>query len=174
MLTPAELTVLGLVVERPRHGYDLEQVIDRRGIRRWADIGFSSIYYLLGKLERRGLVHVPRAPAAATSRRVFHATDAGRRAAREGVLALLRDPAPGARPLLVGIANLDLLTPAEYAQALGERLAAVEESIAAVRVAEGAQGPLPRAAREVFSYSLSLMEAERAWLAERARVHDDG
>ncbi|MFL1377518.1 MULTISPECIES: PadR family transcriptional regulator [unclassified Nocardiopsis] len=172
-LTPAELTVLGLVVERPRHGYDLEQVIARRGVRRWADIGFSSIYYLLGRLEKRGLVHVPEAPAAATSRRVFHATDAGRRAAREGALALLREAAPVAHPLLVGVANLDLLTPAEYAGALGERLAVVEEQIAAVRAAEAAQGPLPRAAREVFSYSLSLMEAERAWLAERARVRDD-
>ena len=27
-LTPAELSVLGLVVEEPRHGYDLERVID--------------------------------------------------------------------------------------------------------------------------------------------------
>nr|MBA3799931.1 PadR family transcriptional regulator [Geodermatophilaceae bacterium] len=44
-LTPSELTVLGLIVERPRHGYDLEQVIEQRGIRQWTDIGFSSIYY---------------------------------------------------------------------------------------------------------------------------------
>ncbi|WP_306368461.1 PadR family transcriptional regulator [Nocardiopsis sp. CC223A] len=171
--TPAELTVLALVVERPRHGYDLEQVIEQRGIRRWADIGFSSIYYLLGRLEKRGLVHVPQAPAAATSRRVFHATDAGRRAAREGVLALIADPAPVAHPLLVGVANLDLLSEREYTEALAARLALVEERIADVRAAAAAQGPLPRAAREVFSYSLSLMEAERTWLAGRARVHDD-
>ena len=172
-LTPAELTVLGLVVERPRHGYDLEQVIERRGIRRWTDIGFSSIYYLLERLHKRGLVHVPRAPDAARSRRVFHATGAGREAARAGALALIRGPAPAAHPVLAGIAHLDLLTPAEYTAALGERLAALQERIAAVRAAQDAQEPLPRAAREVFSYSLSLMEAERTWLAARARVHDD-
>ncbi len=56
MLTPAELTVLGLIVEQPRHGYDLEQVIEERGIRQWTDIAFSSIYYVLAKLEKRGLV----------------------------------------------------------------------------------------------------------------------
>lgn len=171
-LTPAELTVLGLVVERPRHGYDLEQVIEQRGVRRWADIGFSSIYYLLGRLEKRGLVHVPRAPATARSRRVFHATDAGRGAARAGALALIADPVPVAHPLLAGVANLDLLTPAEYTRALGERLAAVQERIAAVRAARDAQEPLPRAAREVFSYSLGLLEAEGTWLAERAQVRD--
>ncbi len=56
MLTPAELTVLGLIVEQPRHGYDLEQVIEERGIRQWTDIAFSSIYYVLAKLEKRGRV----------------------------------------------------------------------------------------------------------------------
>ncbi|SHI37218.1 DNA-binding transcriptional regulator, PadR family [Nocardiopsis flavescens] len=167
--TPAELTVLGLVVERPRHGYDLERVIEERGVRRWADIGFSSIYYLLAKLEGRGLVHVPDAPAAARSRRVFHATDEGRRAAREGVLALLRDPAGVTHPLLVGVANLDLLAPGEYPRALAARLARVEEALASVRAAQDAQEPLPHAAHEVFSYSISLLEAERTWLARRAR-----
>ena len=54
VLTPAELTVLGLIVEQPRHGYDLEQVIEERGIRQWTDIAFSSIYYVLAKLEKRG------------------------------------------------------------------------------------------------------------------------
>ncbi|WP_304450639.1 PadR family transcriptional regulator [Nocardiopsis sp. YSL2] len=169
-LTPAELTVLGLVIERPQHGYDLEQVIDRRGIRQWTDIGFSSIYYLLAKLAKRGLVHAPDAPDAARSRRVFHATAAGRRAAAEGALALIRELRPVPHPLLVGIANLPLLSEREYAEALRARLAQVEERVAAVCAAERAQEPSARAAREVFSYSLSLLEAERSWLAARVQV----
>ena len=55
-LTDAELLVLGLVVEMPRHGYELELVIELRGMREWTQIGFSSIYFVLGKLERLGLV----------------------------------------------------------------------------------------------------------------------
>jgi DNA-binding PadR family transcriptional regulator len=171
-LTPAELTVLGLVVERPRHGYDLEQAIELRGVRQWTDIGFSSIYYLLAKLEKRGLVHVPDAPAAARSRRVFHATAAGRRAATDAARALIRRPRPVPHPLLVGLANLALLSGPEYSEALRTRLAGVEERIAAVRAAEQAQAPSARAAREVFSYSLSLLEAERSWLAARVQVHE--
>ncbi|RKS08047.1 PadR family transcriptional regulator [Nocardiopsis sp. Huas11] len=169
-LTPAELTVLGLIIERPRHGYDLEQVIERRGVRQWTDIGFSSIYYLLAKLVKRGLVHVPDAPDAARSRRVHHATAAGRRAAQEGALALIREPRPLPHPLLVGLANLPLLSEREYADALRARLAQVEERVAAVRAAERAQASSARAAREVFSYSLSLLEAERSWLAARVQV----
>ncbi|MBG0560828.1 PadR family transcriptional regulator [Actinoplanes aureus] len=173
-LTPAELTVLGLVIERPQHGYDLEQMIEQRGIRQWTDIGFSSIYYLLTKLERRGLLHVPDAPAAAKSRRVFHATAEGREVAARTALVLIAEPRPAPSPLLVGVANLPLLSPREYARALRARLARIETRIAAVEAARQAQASvLPPAAREVFSYSLSLLEAERQWLATRAEVPDD-
>ncbi|MGW4501052.1 PadR family transcriptional regulator [Micromonospora sp. NPDC004336] len=172
-LTSAELTVLGLIVERPRHGYDLEQVIEQRGIRQWSDVGFSSIYYLLAKLEKRGLVHVPEAPAAAKSRRVFHPTAEGREAAARTALALIEEPRPIPHPLLVGIANLSLLSERDYAGALRTRLARVEARIESVRAAQRTQSPLPRPAREVFSYSLSLLEAERQWLADRAQVFDD-
>ncbi len=165
-LTPAELTVLGLIIERPQHGYDLEQVIERRGIRQWTDIGFSSIYYLLGKLEKRGLVEVPRAPAAAKSRRVFHATPEGRRVAAAAALAFVAEVRPVAHPVLVGLANLPLFPAERYAQALHTRLAQLEARIAEVRAAQRHAPPvLP--AQEVFSYSLSLMEAERQWLASR-------
>ncbi|MCI4061157.1 PadR family transcriptional regulator [Micromonospora sp. R77] len=172
-LTPAELTVLGLVVERPQHGYDLAQVIEQRGIRQWTDVAFSSIYYLLAKLERRGLLHVPEAPATAKSRRVFHATAEGRRVAARNALALVAEARPVPQPLLVGLANLSLLTTQQYAQALRTRLAQIDARIAAIHAARSAQAPLPLAAREVFSCSLGLLEAERQWLATRAQVPGD-
>jgi DNA-binding PadR family transcriptional regulator len=172
-LTAAELTLLGLVVEEPRHGYDLERVIEQRGIRRWTDIGFSSIYYLLGKLEARGLLAAEQQAGAAKSRRVFHATEEGRRLAAEQALAFIREASPVPHPFLVGLANLPLIAEAEYDEALRARLAQVDARIDAVVGAERAQAPLPRAAREVFSYSLSLLEAERSWLAERVQVPHD-
>ncbi|MER7892872.1 PadR family transcriptional regulator [Micromonospora sp. NPDC094482] len=172
-LTPAELTVLGLVIERPQHGYDLEQVIEQRGIRQWTDIGFSSIYYLLTKLEQRGLLHVPQAPAAAKSRRVFHATTEGRRVAARNALAFVAEARPVPQSLLVGVANLSLLSAQQYAEALRTRLTQLEARIAAVQAAQQAQATLPLAALEVFSYTLSLMDAERQWLATRVQVPRD-
>ncbi|GAA0917124.1 hypothetical protein GCM10009557_89200 [Virgisporangium ochraceum] len=76
-------------------------------------------------------------------------------------------------PVLVGLANLSLLPADGYARALRTRLTQLDARTAAVREAERAQAPLPLAAREVFSYSLGLMEAERQWLAERVRVNGD-
>ncbi|MGW5754152.1 PadR family transcriptional regulator [Nocardia rhamnosiphila] len=173
-LTPSELVVLGLIIESPQHGYDLEQVIERRGIRQWTEIGFSSIYYLLTKLEKRGFVHAPEAPAAAKGRRVFHATAVGREVAARTALALVAEPHPVPNPFLVGVSNLPLLAEPEYTRALAERFGQVQARIAAIEAAAAAQTPLALPAREVFSFSLSLLEAERSWLAQRVQVPDDG
>jgi DNA-binding PadR family transcriptional regulator len=43
-MTNAELAILSLVAEQPRHGYEIEQVIEEREMREWTEIGFSSIY----------------------------------------------------------------------------------------------------------------------------------
>lgn len=170
-LTPAELTVLALVVERPSHGYDLERVIEERGVRRWTDIGFSSIYYVLSKLDKRGLVAADEAPA--RSRRVFRATAEGRRIAAEEARAFITGPHAVHDPVLVGLANLTLLTDRDYAAALRTRLVALDARIAGIREAAEAQSPLPPPASEVFSYTLRLVEAERSWLAERVQVTDE-
>ena len=55
-MTNAELAILSLVAEQPRHGYEIESVIEQRGMRAWTEIGFSSIYYILKKLEKAGLI----------------------------------------------------------------------------------------------------------------------
>ena len=63
-LTDAEMLVLGLVAEMPRHGYQLDQVIEERGMRKWTQIGFSSIYYVLEQARKDGAGHGER-PAGA-------------------------------------------------------------------------------------------------------------
>ena len=174
-LTTSELIILGLVIEHPQHGYDLELVIDRRGIRQWTDIGFSSIYYLLTKLEKRGLIRAPEQPAGTKSRRIFHATPEGRAAARRTALAVIEEPKPVQHPILAGLANLPLLSDEEYAAAIRSRLAEIDARLEAIQRARQEQEPLPLPAREVFSYSVSLLAAERSWLATRTqKVADDG
>ncbi|WP_104087623.1 PadR family transcriptional regulator [Cryobacterium sp. N19] len=172
-LTAIELTVLGLVAEQPRHGYNLEQVIEQRGIRRWADIGFSSIYYVLAKLEKRGLISADNARATTRSRRVFQATQEGCDLAASATLDFIATAQSVPHPFLVGLANKTLVTKQAYNRAILDRLAQIEGRIVAVAEAEHGQAPLPLPAREVFSYSLALLKAERTWLAERAPVSDD-
>lgn len=166
-LTPAELTVLGLVVEQPCHGYDLEHKIERRGIRRWTDIGFSSIYYLLDKLEKRDLVRARPADRGGRAKRVFEATKAGQEVAKNEAIAFIADARPAPRPILVGLANLELLSDADYTAALRVRLDHLDHQIEAVIAARDAADEVPQSAGEVFSYSLAMLSAERSWLQAR-------
>ena len=54
-----ELAILGLLCEKPLYGYTIEKIIEERGMRHWTDIGFSSIYYVLKRLESRNLIVTP-------------------------------------------------------------------------------------------------------------------
>lgn len=163
-LTVSELVVLGLVIERPRHGYELEQTIEQRGIRRWANLAFSSIYYVLAKLEERGLVEAGAAQRA-KSRRVFAATDAGRAEASAAVGDILATATPPLSPLAVGLANAPLLDREAFARGIRNRIAALDAQRAGIETARSAQPGAPRPAQLVFSYSLAMLVAERDWLA---------
>jgi PadR family transcriptional regulator len=52
----AELLVLALVEERPRHGYEIGKLIEERsgGVLKFH---IASLYPMLYRLERRGLIH---------------------------------------------------------------------------------------------------------------------
>jgi DNA-binding PadR family transcriptional regulator len=166
-LTPAELTLLGLLVERPRHGYELEEVITARGMREWTEIGFSSIYYLLGRLRDRGLVAEVDAPGSGRgkARKVFGPTADGRRACARAAEAAVAELRPVFPPVLVGLANQPVIPPGRLRDALARRADAVAGKIAELRAAVAAQPHAPRFARAVFDYSLAQLEAEQRWLA---------
>ena len=165
-MTNAELTILTLLAERPRHGYEIEQVIEERGMREWTEVGFSSIYYVLKKLERRGLVEGRVEPATrGPARHAYALTPAGEEAVRASALDALSRPRPFRSPLLLGLANLPGLPPDEAVAALAQYHAARAAHLQQVRARRG-ERPLPPLVDALFDYSTALIEAELAW-AER-------
>ena len=56
ILTDAELVILSLTYKQPLHGYQIEQEIARRNMRAWTYLSNSSIYYVLQRLEEKGLI----------------------------------------------------------------------------------------------------------------------
>jgi DNA-binding PadR family transcriptional regulator len=171
-LTPAELTLLGLLVERPRHGYELEEVISARGMREWTTIGFSSIYYVLGKLRERDLITEveSRGGGRRRARRVFAPTEAGRSVCADATEAALAELRPTFPPVLVGLANLPVLPSARVESALAQRAEALTERIAAISEASGTQPALPDFVRAIFDHALSQLVAEQEWLATHRKT----
>ncbi|MFJ1792890.1 GyrI-like domain-containing protein [Kitasatospora griseola] len=165
-LTAAELTLLGLLVEQPRHGYELEAVIADRGMREWTEVGFSSIYYLLTKLRERGLIEQLAGSAAAGDKRrkVFGATAEGRLACATGAEQAIAELHPLHPRVLVGLANQPAVDHDRLLDALERRARALAERIDQVTRAEAAGPPAPGFVHAIFDYSLGQLRAEQAWL----------
>lgn len=164
--TNAELAILSLVCEQPRHGYEIEQVIEGRGMREWTEIGFSSIYYLLKKLERAGLVAGRSAPAArGPSRRVYRATSAGRATLQAEALKALALPGRRASELQLGLACFPLLTPREALPALEQHRRELQARLKEVRRRWQEQKPVPYFVEAMFEHALAMGGAELQWLA---------
>ena len=166
-MTNAELAILTLVAERPRHGYEIEQVIAERGMREWTEIGFSSIYYLLKKLERDGLIEgkleeAQRGPA----RKVYRLTPPGGEALHHGVLEALSVPQRGYPSVLLGLSSLPAVPVPQAVDALRKYRAALMDRQTQLRERWSNQQPLPYFVDALFTYSLALLETEIKWIAD--------
>jgi DNA-binding PadR family transcriptional regulator len=155
---------LGLVAEMPRHGYELERIIEQRSMREWTQIGFSSIYYVLGRLEAIGLLAGKRGGARA--KKVFSMTRQGRRTLVEQSLTALRTVAPTYSTLLLGMAHWHALEREEAVNALKVRMAALEFEMVRLGDIQIAQQPLPDYLDALFDYALGQLRAEASWVAQ--------
>lgn len=165
-MTNAEGAILGLVAEKPRHGYEIEHVIEERGMRDWTEIGFSSIYYVLNKLEAEGRIEgsLEKAAGRGPARKVYRITASGGRALRDAVIESLAVPGRALSPLHLGLSNLPGVSPEEAAEALRQHNRVLGACRAAVRSKRESQSPLPFFVDAMFDYSLTMMEAEIGWI----------
>jgi len=173
-VTNNELAILGLVAEQPKHGYQIEQDIESRGMRNWTEIGFSSIYHILNKLQGAGWI----AGTVTTgqegpgrggpARNVFRLTEAGADALREAVHQRLAQPRPRSADFDLGLGNLPILSsPAARAAISAHRddLHARRRQVQAKWTSDRqADAHLPSHAEALFERSLALIDAEITWV----------
>ena len=165
-MTNAELAILGLVVEKPRHGYEIEQVIEERGMRNWTEIGFSSIYYLLKKLETQGLAEArsDTGQAKGPARKVFRATRKGGNAWKRETLQALSTHQRMFPQFYLGMAGIPSQEPEAVIEALHGYMAGLDERMAEIEASRRRSGTdLPLYVEAMFTYGETLVEAERAW-----------
>lgn len=165
-MTNAELAILSLVAEKPCHGYEIEQTIAMRGMRDWTEIGFSSIYYLLNKLEKSGLItsELHQIEGKGPVRKVYQVTADGREAQAAATYQVLSTLRGGSVPFLLGLSNFPVLSAEQALEALHayrQQLADRQQHL--VQRTE-AQSGAPFFVGAMFDYSSALIEAEIKWL----------
>jgi DNA-binding PadR family transcriptional regulator len=167
-VTNAEYAILGLLMERPCHGYDLDRTIQERGMREWTELAFSSIYFILKKLEKRGFVESRSDPQKKT-RKIFSPTASGRQVFHHATVAALAVPHSLYPSVLLGLSNWPTADSSEGLNALQMRLEALREISAKVEAAEKLSPPLPYVAA-VFDYSLSQLRSEIDWVKRTIKL----
>ncbi|MFQ6083184.1 MAG: helix-turn-helix transcriptional regulator [Candidatus Aminicenantia bacterium] len=168
-LSNVEIAILGLVAEKPRYGYEIEAVIEERGMREWTDIGFSSIYYVLSKLEKEGLLESKIEQRGSTPfRRIYRINKKGKETLKKEIVRLISNPKKTHSELDLGISNLPCLSKKEviislkkYIESLIQRKKHVEETF---KRQEGEK--LPFFVQALFIHSLSHIETEIRWVNE--------
>jgi DNA-binding PadR family transcriptional regulator len=134
-------------------------------MREWAEVAFSSIYFVLKKLERKGLIEglleeTERGPA----RKVYHATEDGRAALRAGVLDALSVPNRRTSSLQLGLANLPIIQPSEARAALGTYRNALAGRLEHVQERRKSQRTVPGFVEAMFEHSTTMIQAELTWV----------
>lgn len=167
-----EAAILGLLYENSYYGYQLDKIINERGMRNWTEIGFSSIYYVLKKLEEKDLVKSEkREVEGKPSRKVYTITEDGKLAMQEKVKELLSDNAKLITPFDLGIANIDVLSPQETIKSLKKYLKSTEERIEflehSIKMHENLNSPYNVVA--LFSRPLAHLNAEKQWVTDFIR-----
>ncbi len=166
-LTNAELVVLSLISERPLHGYQLEQEIAARNMRAWTDLATSSIYYILRRLEERGLVAEVGQGARGQgkrSRKVLGITPRGEKVWKAATLEALRRPSITYTNFLLGLHNLWNIPPEEALAAVQSYRAWLEADLQRQREALHAFEVPVFPLDVLFDYSFVLGDAELRFL----------
>ena len=159
MLSDADIVVLSLLAEQPRHGYDLDRVIEQRGYRQWTSLAFSSIYYLLKRLSERGLLEPDEGSQG--RRTVFRVTEAGRRELSKAAGERVLTPAPPSAGVLPALNAYSRLDDPKLAALLSQRAEALMVRLDELR-ALSAQVDEEHALA-IFDYEILRQEADLAW-----------
>ncbi len=166
--TKTDLLLMGLLLDRPIHGYELYQTIQSEGIDGWFSISAAGVYYSLRKLHEHGLVVESRQRrGGSASKSIYRLTASGRSAfmeAMEAELASQEEPSLNydlAIYLLNRVPVGRALPPLERREAfLAQRAETVRAEIAEKEARE--DSPLKLV---ILDHKLRFLEMEKEWLA---------
>lgn len=164
-----EAAILGLLCENSRYGYDIEKIIEERGMRNWTEIGFSSIYYVLNKLEENKLVRSKiEDTEGKPSRRVYTVTEKGKKIMEQKVKELLSESVKAITPFDLGISNILHVNKKDaiecldlYIKTINSRINFLSNSLDHLNLSKA-----PLHVIALFERPLQNLLAERKWLEE--------
>lgn len=168
MISDLEATILGLICEGHSYGYELEKVIEKRHMRNWTEVAFSSIYYVLKRLEEKKLINSKAKNVDGRSRKVYSVNNKGIKAMNNKVKILLSEYQPLTDPFDLGLSNIDKVKPVEAITALKSYHDSLEkhEDYLKERLTVVDEVGWPIYIEGQITRSMKKLSAEKEWVKE--------
>lgn len=177
-MTKTDLLLLGLLLERPMHGYELYQYIQSEGIDTWFHVSAAGVYYSLGKLRDRGLVAESRQRGRRSSRKsIYRLTEEGRAAFFEAMEVQLASKEVAYLDYDLSIYLLNKFPLPRAIPQLEKHLALLakeSQNVQAALAAEAEDGLSP-VKLAILDHKARFLNMERDWLADvTCSIQDSG
>lgn len=169
-LSNVEFMLLQIIAECDQaSGYDINKLINQRGHREWADIGTTSIYAGLKKLNKKGLIESEDSGEKSGKGPMpirFVITEVGMTTLRNEVILGLSSSRERDKRFDLGLAALPFIDKDEAIEALRKRLDFLGEALERIRQKYESQGNirLPLYVKVLFLHPMSLIESEQAFV----------
>ncbi|MDI4644369.1 PadR family transcriptional regulator [Cohnella hashimotonis] len=164
-----KLLILGILIEKDRHPYEIRQTMVGRNWNYAFRLRDGSLYYAVDQLRDRGLIEavhtVPVPGEHRPDKTIYRITDEGRREFDKLMYAQLEQPAYPQHPMMMAMPFLRLADQARVADIAERQLAACDERIASLeQVLAVKAGRIPSSSMRMIEGMLAFGRAERAWL----------
>ena len=165
-LNNRETAILGLLFHDSLYGYEIEKIIEERNMRYWTEIGFSSIYYVLKRLEEEDYVKSKNKMTKGRNRIIYSITRSGKRALNDKIVLLLSESSKQISPFELGIAFMNILDSKESVECLERYLFSLQKRLD--RLKEDLRNSKAELANyrkiALFERPLELFDAEMNWV----------
>jgi DNA-binding PadR family transcriptional regulator len=166
------MVLLQIIAEKEGiSGYGINQIVKERGYREWADIGMTSIYVGLKKLEDKKLVK-SKINTSKTGKgpmpKIFYLTEKGKEVLSAEVLLILSGSRERERIFDLGVAGIPFVAPKKVKEALLQRKKFLNEHLEKIdkKFKNDGGHQLPVHARYLFKHSLYLIGNEIKFIDE--------
>jgi DNA-binding PadR family transcriptional regulator len=174
---PLALAVLALLLEKPRHPYDMGRTMRERGQQESIKLNFGSLYSVLEQLLRAGFVAKRETvrETARPERTIYEITEAGRDELHDWMAELVSTPAKEFRAFEAALALIGVLVPEEALRLLTLRRQRLDARIAEQRAGIDAlvKGGLHPFFLVESEYRLALETAEKVFVDQLLRTLGD-
>ncbi|MQA11415.1 MAG: PadR family transcriptional regulator [Pseudonocardiaceae bacterium] len=164
---PLALAVLGLLVERPMHPYEMSRTMRERHKEASIKLNYGSLYSVVDQLQRHELIEPQETvrDGRRPERTVYGLTAAGRTEFEDWLGELLRTPAKEYPQFEAGLSLLPGLSPETVVTLLEERAALLREAVATTRARlDEVHSDVPRLFLIEVDYEIWQQESELAFV----------